>query len=90
MLNYAVTLKEQGKSLEELTAIIEAEKLRFCHNFTVDDLHFLHRGGRVSKMTAIMGTALGIKPTPACGRRGAAHQCGQGPRAEAVFKLAGG
>ena len=63
MLNYVVTLKEQGKSLEELTAIIEAEKLRFCHNFTVDDLHFLHRGGRVSKMTAIMGTALGIKPT---------------------------
>lgn len=62
MLNYAVTLKEQGKSLEELAAIIEAEKLHFCHNFTVDDLHFLHRGGRVSKMTAIMGTALGIKP----------------------------
>ena len=63
MLNYAVALKEQGKSLDELAEIVEGEKLRFCHNFTVDDLHFLHRGGRVSKMTAIMGTALGIKPT---------------------------
>lgn len=63
MLNYAVTLKEQGKSLAELAQIIETDKLKFCHNFTVDDLHFLHRGGRVSKMTAIMGTALGIKPT---------------------------
>ncbi|MEG2597757.1 MAG: DegV family protein, partial [Oscillospiraceae bacterium] len=29
----------------------------------MDDLHYLHRGGRVSKMTAILGTALGIKPT---------------------------
>ena len=42
--------------------IIEREKLNFCHNFTVDDLHFLSRGGRISKMTAIMGSALGIKP----------------------------
>ncbi len=62
MLNYAVTLKNQGLALDELADRIEAEKLHFCHNFTVDDLNHLHRGGRVSKMTAILGTALGIKP----------------------------
>lgn len=33
-----------------------------CHNFTVDDLHHLHRGGRVSKTTAVLGTLAGIKP----------------------------
>ncbi len=62
MLNYAVTLKNEGKTIDEVAEIIEKEKLNFCHNFTVDDLHFLSRGGRISKMTAIMGTALGIKP----------------------------
>ncbi len=62
MLNYAVTLKNAGKTIDEVAEIIEKEKLNFCHNFTVDDLHFLSRGGRISKMTAIMGTALGIKP----------------------------
>ncbi len=62
MLNYALALKNSGKSIDEVVDIIEKEKLNFCHNFTVDDLHFLSRGGRISKMTAIMGTALGIKP----------------------------
>ena len=62
LLNRAVTLKQQGKGLEEVADQIEKEKLTFCHNFTVDDLFHLHRGGRVSKMTAILGSALGIKP----------------------------
>lgn len=62
LLHYAVTRKEEGATLEELTEDLEANKLHFCHNFTVDDLNHLHRGGRVSKMTAIIGSALGIKP----------------------------
>lgn len=62
LLTYAIEWKKQGLSLEELAEKIEAEKLHVCHNFTVDDLNHLHRGGRVSKMTAIIGTALGIKP----------------------------
>lgn len=62
LLNYMVGLKKQGKTIDELREIIERDKLHFCHNFTVDDLNHLHRGGRVSKLTAIMGTALGIKP----------------------------
>ena len=35
---------------------VERNKLHICHNFTVDDLFHLHRGGRVSKATAILGT----------------------------------
>ena len=62
LLNYAVGLKKQGLSLHELADKLEADKLHFCHNFTVDDLNHLHRGGRVSKLTAVLGTALGIKP----------------------------
>ena len=62
LLTYAIEWKKEGLSLDELAEKIEAEKLHICHNFTVDDLNHLHRGGRVSKMTAIIGTALGIKP----------------------------
>ena len=40
----------------------EENKLRLCHWFTVDDLNFLKRGGRVSAATALIGTVLGIKP----------------------------
>lgn len=62
ILTYALEWKKQGLTLDELADKVEAEKLHVCHNFTVDDLNHLHRGGRVSKMTAIIGTALGIKP----------------------------
>lgn len=63
LLTYAWQQKEAGKPLEELAAIVEEERFHLCHNFTVDDLFHLHRGGRVSKMTAVLGSALGIKPT---------------------------
>ena len=41
---------------------VEQHKLNLVHVFTVDDLFHLHRGGRVSKATAIVGTLAGIKP----------------------------
>jgi len=62
MIYYAVQMKRQGKSIDELAAWIEENKLHFCHMFTVDDLHHLHRGGRVSKASAVFGTMLGVKP----------------------------
>ena len=62
MLNYAVTLKKEGKTFDEVAETITRDRLKFCHNFTVNDLFHLHRGGRVSKMTAVVGSALGIKP----------------------------
>ncbi len=58
----AARQKEKGLSLSELKAWVEENRTRFCHWFTVDDLHFLHRGGRVSAAAAIVGTAIGIKP----------------------------
>ncbi|HKL98608.1 MAG TPA: DegV family protein [Mobilitalea sp.] len=58
----AVQLKESGKSIDEVTNWLEENKLNLCHIFTVDDLHHLHRGGRVSKATAIIGTLISVKP----------------------------
>ena len=58
----AIEMKKQGKSIEELAEWLEANKLHLCHMFTVDDLMHLHRGGRVSKTSAIAGSILGIKP----------------------------
>ena len=58
----AVQSKEAGKSMEEAAAWVEEHRLNLCHNFTVDDLFHLHRGGRVSKATAILGTMINIKP----------------------------
>ena len=49
-------------SLEELTAWCEGHKQNLCHWFTVDDLHYLKRGGRISATTAVVGTMLQIKP----------------------------
>lgn len=58
----AVEMKKQGKSMEEIAAWIEENKLHVVHHFTVDDLFHLMRGGRLSKSSAILGTALNIKP----------------------------
>ena len=55
--------RDEGLSLEELTAWVEENKLHLCHWFTVDDLMYLKRGGRVSAATALVGTVLKIKPS---------------------------
>lgn len=62
LVYYACKKKEEGATLEETAAYVEALKLHICHQFTVDDLFHLHRGGRVSKATAILGTIANIKP----------------------------
>lgn len=58
----AVQLKEEGKSIDEIAAWLEQHKQEFCIYFTVDDLFHLHRGGRISKTTAIIGSMINIKP----------------------------
>lgn len=57
-------LKRQraGMSYEELVEWIENNKLRIVHDVIADDLFHLHRGGRVSKFAAVVGTKLGVKP----------------------------
>lgn len=54
--------KNNGATIEEATAYAEEIKLNICHWFTVDDLVYLKRGGRVSPAVALLGKALGIKP----------------------------
>lgn len=58
----AVELKNKGLSLEEIDDKIEEIKKHFITYFTVDDLFHLHRGGRLSKTTAIIGSIANIKP----------------------------
>ena len=53
---------EEGATLEEVAEYVENTRLSICHWFTVDDLQFLHRGGRVGAVAAFVGTAIGIKP----------------------------
>ena len=59
---YAANARERGGSIEEVRDWIEEHKLNLCHQFTVDDLHFLKRGGRISAATALVGSMLHIKP----------------------------
>lgn len=58
----AVRMKQEGKSLEEIAAWVEQNRLHFCVYFVVDDLFHLHRGGRLSKTSAIVGSVLNVKP----------------------------
>ena len=63
MLVYqAAKLRQEGKTMEEVRDWAESNKLRQCHWFTVNDLFFLKKGGRVSAATAVVGTMLQIKP----------------------------
>lgn len=58
----AARRQAEGYSLEELARWVEAQRLKVCHWFTVDVFDHLRRGGRVSAGTAVLGTALQIKP----------------------------
>jgi len=62
LLRQMVTQKEQGKSIEEIHTWTQENKYKVCHTVTVDDLNHLHRGGRVSKATAVLGSLVKIKP----------------------------
>lgn len=62
LVHKAIQMKNSGKSIDEVAEWVEKNKLNLCHIFTVDDLHHLHRGGRVSKTTAIIGTLINVKP----------------------------
>lgn len=62
LLYLTVQQKRKGLSAVELAKWVEDNRLSVCHWFTVDDLNFLKRGGRVSATTALLGTMLSIKP----------------------------
>lgn len=62
LIHKAAVMRENGGSFEETADWVEQNRLHICHQFTVDDLFHLHRGGRVSKATAVMGTMINVKP----------------------------
>lgn len=59
---YAARERDRGHTIEEVRDWLEDHKLNVCHQFTVDDLYFLKRGGRISAATAVVGSMLQIKP----------------------------
>ena len=62
MVYHAAKMREQGATMEEIKAEIEALRDYVHHQVTVEDLFFLKRGGRIDAKSAIVGTMLKIKP----------------------------
>lgn len=62
LIRYAVRLRDQGLDAAALAAELEEVKSRIQVIAVVDTLEYLKRGGRISSVTAIAGTFLGIKP----------------------------
>ena len=62
LVYHAWLQKKAGMGIDELKQWVEDNRLHLCHMFTIDDLMFLKRGGRVSGATAVVGSMLSIKP----------------------------
>lgn len=62
LLKYMADMRDRGASYDEVVSWAEANKLHINHWFTVDDLTYLRRGGRISKAAAMVGSLLRIKP----------------------------
>jgi len=62
LIYLAAAEKRKGKTLDELAEFVENTKMNVHHWFTVTDLKFLKRGGRVSAAAATVGIVLHIKP----------------------------
>lgn len=62
LIKYVYEEKQKGGTIEEVAQYAEDTKLHICHWFTVNDLMYLKRGGRISATTAIAGSALNVKP----------------------------
>ncbi len=62
MIHKLRQMRDAGKSMDELIAFTEQNRLKLAHYVVADDLMHLHRGGRVSKASAVLGGMLGIKP----------------------------
>ena len=73
----AMEKKNSGASMDELISYVEELIPHIEHIVTVDDLFHLHRGGRVSKATAIAGTLAGIKPQLYVNDDGKLEACGK-------------
>ena len=62
LIDMVLEKKNAGASIEEAAKFAEDNKMRICHWFTVDDLVYLKRGGRIGSAAAFFGNMIGIKP----------------------------
>ena len=62
LVDYALRNRDKGMSLEENAAWVRENVQNIIHWFTVDDLMFLMRGGRVGAVSAYIGSLVKIKP----------------------------
>lgn len=62
LITYVAQMREAGHTIDECADWAREHRFNIAHWFTVNDLMFLKRGGRVSSVSAVFGTALAIKP----------------------------
>ena len=62
LVQRAVQMREEGCSIRQTAEWLEANRIRVCHDFTVEDLFYLRRGGRIGTAAAVLGSALKVKP----------------------------
>ncbi len=86
LVHYAVQMKKEGHTLEEVAEWVEANKLKLCHVFTLDDLFFLKRGGRLSGTSAIVGSLMNIKPLMYVANDGKLYVTGKARGRKAAIK----
>ena len=70
LLYMAVQKKREGGTIEECEKVVLDNRFHLCHWFTVDDLVYLKRGGRISAVAATVGTMLDLKPIITEGKNG--------------------
>lgn len=73
----ASKLKESGRLIDEIVSIIEENKKQLYHFFTVKDLKYLERGGRITATAAIIGSMLNIYPTLTVSKQGTLEVIGK-------------
>ena len=73
----AAALRSAGKNFQEAWQWVENNKRRMCQFFTVNDLTFLQKGGRISAFTAKIGTLANIKPLLLGDSEGKIVSCGK-------------
>ncbi|MCL2717674.1 MAG: DegV family protein [Lachnospiraceae bacterium] len=90
LVRRAIGLRNEGKTADEIVAIIEEEKKSVCVFAAIDTLEYLYKGGRLSRTSAFAGTLLSIKPLISLsqGELKAIGKCkGQSKAYHEIFKL---
>lgn len=73
----AAEMLEAGASFDGIVDTVNKKRLTMCQYFTVDDLEYLKRGGRISKVASVVGTVLRIKPLLTGNDEGRIVLCGK-------------